>query len=203
MYAQSRLLSSLVLGVVFIAFLPVMFFIKRSRDLNQNRQLLNKSIVELIVEVVENIKLIYGYNLQNSSVEKFNTISSQLSIAANLASANRSIFSRIITCIISISLTLIIWAGAGQILNMQITSGSLVAFIIYALIGVSSLVGVLANVSEIQPQCDKLANLLELINQRVEAKEYKINTLSYITPFYSLYKHSFYQDFTRKRKLIS
>ena len=92
MYWQSRLLLGLVLLVVFAAFLPVIFFVKRAKNLNQNKQLLNKSMSELIVEVVENIKLIYGYNLQDSSVEKFNAISSKLTAATDLANINRSIF---------------------------------------------------------------------------------------------------------------
>jgi len=162
MYRQSHLLFALVLGVVVFALLPIIFFIKRSRNLSQNKQQLTKDMSELIVEVIDNIKIIYGYNLQSSSIAKFHKLSEDLTLASNDSSINRSIFFSVIVALVSISVTVIIWAGASQILDEKITSGSLVAFIIYAVMSVSSLIGILNNASEIQPQFEKLEHLFEM-----------------------------------------
>jgi ATP-binding cassette subfamily B protein len=164
MYYQSKMLFVLTSIVVVIICLPLIFFIKISKSLVSKQQKPLNKIAELIIETVQNIKLIYGYNLQNYSKEIFNAASKSLEIATNQSNRIRSIFFSCVIGFICISITLIIWAGSYQILNGGITSGKLIAFMIYAIMSVSSLIGILNNTSEIQPQLSKLYKILDLIN---------------------------------------
>jgi ATP-binding cassette subfamily B protein len=144
--------------------LPVIAFIKNSKKLSSKQSELHSKLTELVTDSAENIKLIYGYNLQNYSNKTFNDISRDLQETTNKTNIARSIFFSCLIGFICISITLIIWVGSYQILSNNLSSGSLVAFMTYAIMSVSSLVGILNNFSEIQPQFNKLDKLFQLIN---------------------------------------
>jgi len=177
MCLQSTLLFSVTIAVVLVVLLPLIWSIRYNKSSTQKYKDSLSKMAELTAETVDNIKLVYSYNLQDYSSRLFNSISQNLQTSSNRLNFRRSLFFSCIVCFICISVTLIIWAGSYQILSDNITSGQLVAFMIYAVMTVASLIGILNNYSELQPQLSRFNRLLEVIqNDNHEEQHFQIYT---------------------------
>ncbi len=163
MYLQNKILLCVTIGAMLLLSAPLIFFIKSSKSLNNNTRDLLDAMAELVFKTFDSIKLVYSYNLENSSRQEFEKIGQKIKAASNASSMFRSfVFALYIFCI-SISITVIIWIGSNQILANKMTSGSLVAFMIYALMSVSSLIAILNNITELQPNLIRLKQALTFL----------------------------------------
>ncbi len=164
MFCSSKMLFFITFGVMLLLSVPLIFFIKGSKLLNDNAKSLLDTMAELISKTFDNIKLVYGYNLEDSSSCKFQEISHKISSANNRSSTFRGFIFALYIFFISASTTLIIWMGSGQILANKMTAGDLAAFMIYAVMSVSSLIGMLNNLAELEPSLTKFEQVLTLLN---------------------------------------
>ncbi len=178
MCRQSYLLFAMSVSVSIVATLPLAFLLTQGKKTIQNEHSLSQTLINIFSQTISNIKLIYNYNLQEFSKATIAKINEQCNAARQANDLRRAILFSTIASTIAICITLVIWFGSRQTVYHQITSGALVAFIVYALMAVSSLIAIFNNLAEIKPNLEKLNGTFEIIDHTLcEQNIFTINTL--------------------------
>lgn len=164
MYSKIPLLALYVyfgVSIVGVAVLGIM----RKKPANQ-RFTTTAAIYELLAESIKNIKLLYSYNLQQNFLLRCKNYAQVLLDEASLLAAKKAAAISAVMAAITVAIILIITFASKQVVEHTITSGVLVSFIVYCAMFVSSLIGILNNCAQVQPQLEKLSALFALIDNK-------------------------------------
>lgn len=176
MYRQSSNLFYITFLALGFIVIPVYFVSNKYKGVNLDYNKLLDQIAKLLNEAINNIKLVYSYNLQDI---KYNDFEKQNNILRNtyyrLSVLRTAIFSLAI-CAISLSITLVIYMGFKGIGKGHITAGELVGFMMYGVMFVSSFIGVINNIALAYPYMRKLQRLIDLIQyDEYESSNFEVN----------------------------
>lgn len=176
MYRQSpNLFYITFLALGFIA-IPIYFVSNKYKGVTLDYHKLLDEITKLLTEAINNIKLVYSYNLQDikyNDFEKQNNILRETYYRLSIFRA--AIFSFAI-CAISLSITFVIYTGFTSLGKGHVTSGELVAFMMYGIMFIGSVIGAINNIALAHPYIKKLQRLIDLIqHDEYEFFNFKVN----------------------------
>lgn len=176
MYRQSpNLFYITFLALGFIA-IPMYFVSSKYKGVNLDYHKLLDEIAKLLTETINNIKLVYSYNLQEIKCNGFERQNNTLQDTYYRLGIFRAAIFSFAICAISLSITFVIYTGFKSIGKGYITAGELVAFMMYGIMFVGSFIGAINNIALAHPYIKKLQRLLDLIQyDEYEASDFKVN----------------------------
>ncbi len=150
MFCQSVKLSSIIIIIIPIIFLPIIKLSKNIRNISKKVMEEKASIISFIEENFSAIKTVYSFNQQNNINLSFDKkINSYLGHSDKRLKI-RSLFFALAISMIAAVIIMVIWIGSLDIINGKMTSGEMISFIYYAIIAGASAGGIAELFSEAQ-----------------------------------------------------
>ena len=164
MFITNLKLTLIVIAVVPVVMFPMMYFGRKVRSLSKESQDSIADIGTSAGEVIQNIKVVQSYVLEEFEKSAF---SQEVEIAFNVAKRRIKQRSILIATVIFMSfgsLSAMLWSGGMDVIDGTISAGELAAFIFYAMM-VGTSVGTVAEVyGELQRAAGASERILELMS---------------------------------------
>ncbi|MGX6960925.1 MAG: ABC transporter ATP-binding protein [Rickettsia endosymbiont of Pentastiridius leporinus] len=149
MFFESFKLASIVIITIPLLLFPIIKFGKHVKALSKKALEAKSLLASDIDESFYNIKAIYAFNNQANRITNFNNhLQGYLSSSADRLKI-RALFFAFSMALIFLSVTLVIWIGASDIVKGHLSAGQIISFIYYAIIAGFSSGGIFELLSEI------------------------------------------------------
>ena len=163
MILSSPKLSGLVLVAIPIIVLPL---VASGRAVRQRSRRAQDRLADASAYAAENlgaVRTMQAYNAQDAAGRRFEAASEGAYAAAREATAARAILTFVAIFLAFVSVIAVLWLGARDVLAGRMTGGELSQFVLYAVLGASSL-GELSQVwSEVSAAAGSAGRIAELL----------------------------------------
>lgn len=173
MFTVNVKLSLITLGILPITMILVKFVGKHVRNLTQKTHKEKSSIEGIISETLNNIKIIYSMNINDFRLTKLYDKNKDFHQFTENYLKARSLFFSISIASITLIILLVIWVGGIDVAEGNITPGSMVSFIFYALLSAFSIGGMADVFGDIQKFLTGAERIYELEETSIDKLEYK------------------------------
>lgn len=131
MFYENWKLTLAVMSTLPLMILAARIFQSRVKSAFQQVRKAVSNMNAFLQEHITGMPIVHIFNREQEELERFNVINKDL-LKANLnAVMYYSVFYPVIEVISSLTLAVLIWYGAGNVLNGEVSRGELVAFIMY------------------------------------------------------------------------
>ena len=166
MFATSPKLSAFVFVVLPVIVLPLVASGRTVRKRSRAAQDTLADATAYAAETLGAVRAMQAYNAQNATADRFSGAVESAYGAARNALAARAVLTGIVILLVFSSVLLVLWFGAHDVLAGRMTGGQLSQFVLYAVLGASSL-GQLSEVwSEIVAAAGAAGRIGELLAVR-------------------------------------
>ena len=132
MFSINVQLALVTLSVIPILFVITIIFKIKARGSYRRVRTAIAQISSFMQEQITGMYIVQVFNHEKKSFQKFDSIN-RIHLKANLDSVFAySLFYPAVELVSALAIALIIWYGSGQVLAIEITFGTLVAFIQYS-----------------------------------------------------------------------
>lgn len=166
-------LTSYVLLILPIILLPLIIIGRKTKKLSKENQQIIADCNSHIEETLSYLKTVHSYNRQNFEYKTFldlNNLAREVSYKRIKLRA--LLFSLVITLILS-AVAFVLWVGGQDVLNGQMSAGSLSSFIFYAILVATSIGGFSEVYSDWQRANGALERVMEITTAQSPIKENK------------------------------
>jgi ATP-binding cassette subfamily B protein len=164
-------LTSYVLLILPIILLPLIIIGRKTKKLSKENQQIIADCNSHIEETLSYLKTVHSYNRQDFEYKTFLNLNNLASAISYKRIKLRAIlFSLVITLILS-AVAFVLWIGGQDVLNGQMSAGSLSSFIFYAILVATSIGGFSEVYSDWQRANGALERVMEIINAKSTIEE--------------------------------
>ncbi|HJD55424.1 MAG TPA: ATP-binding cassette domain-containing protein [Rickettsia endosymbiont of Pyrocoelia pectoralis] len=149
MFFESFKLASIVIITIPLLLFPIIKFGKHVKALSKKSLEAKSLLASDIDESFYNIKAIYAFNNQANRITNFNNYLQDYLNSSAARLKIRALFFAFSMALIFLSVTLVIWIGASDIVKGNLSAGQIISFIYYAIIAGFSSGGIFELLSEI------------------------------------------------------
>ena len=132
MLVLSPKLTGLMLLVIPAILLPIIFLGRRVRGLSRSSQDRIASVGTIVSEVLAAIKVVQAFTQEAREATRFAAAVEATFTAAKRRIAVRAVMTAIVTFLIFGAITLVLWAGAADVVAGRMTGGTITAFLFTA-----------------------------------------------------------------------
>ncbi len=132
MLVLSPKLTGLMLLVIPAILLPIIFLGRRVRALSRSSQDRIASVGTIVSEVLAAIKVVQAFTQEAREATRFAAAVEATFTAAKRRIAVRAVMTAIVTFLIFGAITLVLWAGAADVVAGRMTGGTITAFLFTA-----------------------------------------------------------------------
>nr|WP_253308060.1 ABC transporter transmembrane domain-containing protein [Rickettsia endosymbiont of Ceutorhynchus assimilis] len=162
MFFESYKLTGIVIITIPLLLIPLIKFGKHVKALSKKALNAQAEIVSNIEESFTNIRAIHAFNQQTNKISDFDKqVVLYLKHSASRLKI-RALFFAVSIAVILTSITLVIWIGSMDIVAGNLSAGSMVSFIYYAIIAGISSGGIFELLSEMHLPLTALERVLTL-----------------------------------------
>ncbi|XVN40447.1 MAG: ABC transporter transmembrane domain-containing protein [Rickettsia endosymbiont of Argas persicus] len=165
MFFESFKLASIVIITIPVLMIPIIKFGKHVKALSKKALESQSLLASDINESFSNIKTIHAFGGQPAKITEFNNLlQDYLKYSADRLKI-RALFFAFSMAFIFLSVTLVIWIGALDIVKGNLSSGQIISFIYYAIIASFSSGGIFELLSEIHLPLAALERIVTIIDK--------------------------------------
>ncbi len=139
MFATSAKLSAFVFVVLPIIVLPLVASGRAVRKRSRTAQDTLADATAYAAESLGAVRAMQAYNAQGSTAARFSGAVEQAYEASRHATAARAILTGVVIMLVFASVLVVLWFGAHDVLAGRMSGGELSQFVLYAVLGASSL----------------------------------------------------------------
>ncbi|ADE30244.1 transport ATP-binding protein MsbA [Rickettsia prowazekii str. GvV257] len=165
MFFESFKLASIVIITIPILLVPLIKFGKHVKALSKKALESKSLLVSDIDETFNNIRVIYAFNHQINKIADFDTKLQSYLIYCKTRLKIRALFFAISIAVIFLTITLIVWIGASDIVQGDLSAGQIISFIYYAIIAGVSSGGIFELLSEMHLPTTALERIITIIDK--------------------------------------
>ncbi len=176
-------LSSMLIVIIVLLGIGASIINKKIRSLVRYAESAKMLSVGLVVESIINYKVIRAFNAKESMIRHFSSLSQDYQIKMVRRLQFRSIFFASIITTLLIIISFLVWYGNLQVQMGLLSSGSLVSFLFYAFISVTSFGGVIEVISNLDQSiasCSRIFSIISLAPEYSEEKHIKLDEAKFI-----------------------
>lgn len=164
-------LTSYVLLILPIILLPLIIIGRKTKKLSKENQQIIADCNSHIEETLSYLKTVHSYNKQDFEYKTFLDLNDLVGkISYKRIKLRAILFSLVIALILS-AVAFVLWVGGKDVLNGQMSAGSLSSFIFYAILVATSIGGFSEVYSDWQRANGALERVMEIINVKSPIKE--------------------------------
>jgi len=157
-------LTLVVFGAVPLVILPVVIFGRRVRKLSRDSQDSIADVGTYAGEILQHIKTVQSYTREDNERQAFNAeVEKAFSVAKNRI-INRGLLTALVILFAFAAIGVMVYMGASDVLQGNMTGGELAAFVFYAVVVASGVAAVSEVIGELQRAAGATERLLELMN---------------------------------------
>ncbi len=156
-------LTAVVFGALPLVILPIIIFGKRVRKLSRDSQDSVADVGTYASEVLQQIKTVQSYTREDKERSSF---SKEVEKAFNVAKSriiNRGLLTALVMLFAFSAIGLMVYMGASDVLQGNMSGGELAAFVFYAVVVASGIAAVSEVLGELQRAAGATERLLELL----------------------------------------
>ena len=173
MIISSPKLASMIALIIPLVVIPIALTGRRIRDLSNTAQEKIAASSALATETINAMHTVQAYAQEKAENKRFHSAVTDSVIATIKRIRMETIMSMLVVIMVFASITLILWMGAQDVINGQMTSGTLAQFVIYAVMA-STTTGALTQVwGELQRAAGALQRITELMSTQPEIQNPK------------------------------
>ncbi|GJL98930.1 MAG: ABC transporter [Methyloligella sp.] len=170
MVITSAQLSVMVILAIPIIVLPLMFYGRMVRRLSNTAQDTMAELNKFGAEMLSNIRTVQAFNAEEVVTNRFTQTNELTVLKAMVRTKARAFLTAIAIFLVMVSIVLILWYGAHDVISGDMSGGTLVQFMLYAVFAGGSL-GALTEVwGEIAQAAGAAERLSEFLNHKSELK---------------------------------
>ncbi len=156
-------LASLVVVCVPLVVVPILIYGKRVRQLSRQSQDKIAVVGAYVGEILGQIKTVQAYNHQLIDQQRFQAqVEEAFEIAKKRTQQRAFLITLVITLVMS-AIGLMLWVGGIDVIEGQISSGELAAFVFYSIIVGSAVASISEVIGELQRAAGAAERTLELL----------------------------------------
>lgn len=157
-------LTLVVFGALPIIILPVIIFGRRVRKLSRDSQDSIADVGTYAGEILQHIKTVQSYTREDNERQAFSAeVEKAFSVAKNRI-INRGLLTSLVILFAFTAIGVMVYMGASDVLQGNMTGGELAAFVFYAVMVASGVAAVSEVLGELQRAAGATERLLELLN---------------------------------------
>lgn len=165
MVITSAQLSIMVILAIPLIVLPLMFYGRVVRRLSNTAQDTMAELNKYGAEMLSNIRTVQAFNAQDNVTEHFSETNEQTVEKALERTKARAFLTAVAIFLVMVSIVLILWYGAHDVISGDMSAGTLVQFMLYAVFAGGSL-GALTEVwGELAQAAGAAERLSEFLNR--------------------------------------
>lgn len=156
-------LASLVVVCVPLVVVPILIYGKRVRQLSRQSQDKIAVVGAYVGEILGQIKTVQAYNHQLIDQQRFQAqVEGAFEVAKKRTQQRAFLITLVITLVMS-AIGLMLWVGGIDVIEGQISSGELAAFVFYSIIVGSAVASISEVIGELQRAAGAAERTLELL----------------------------------------
>ncbi len=168
MVITSAQLSVMVILAIPIIVLPLVFYGRVVRRLSNTAQDTMAELNKFGAEMLSNIRTVQAFNAESQVTNRFTQSNELTVLKAMVRTKARAFLTAIAIFLVMVSIVLILWYGAHDVISGDMSAGTLVQFMLYAVFAGGSL-GALTEVwGEIAQAAGAAERLSEFLNHKSE-----------------------------------
>jgi len=157
-------LTLVVFGAVPVVILPVIIFGRRVRKLSRDSQDSIADVGTYAGEILQHIKTVQSYTREDNERHAFNSEVEKAFRVAKSRIINRGLLTALVILFAFAAIGVMVYMGASDVLQGNMTGGELAAFVFYAVMVASGVAAVSEVIGELQRAAGATERLLELMN---------------------------------------
>ncbi len=168
MIVSSSQLSLMVIIAIPLIVLPLVFYGRIVRRLSSDAQTAQADLNKFGAEVFANMRVVQAFNSSKLVTKRFQDANERSVDKALSRTLARATLTAVAIFLVMASIIAILWYGASAVISGEITAGSLVQFMLYAVFAggaMGSLTEVWGEVAQAAGAADRLADFLDLEDQ--------------------------------------
>jgi ATP-binding cassette, subfamily B, bacterial len=170
LFLNSPKLTMYVLVIVPVVLVPIIFFAKRIRKYSLKNQASIAILSSHIEETLNGVKTVQSFCREDFESTSFSQkVDEALKIASDRIQA-RAILAAIVILAVLLSITTVLWVGGHDVLNGNMSSGSLSTFIFYSILVATSMGALSELVGDISRAAASAERILELLKIESDVK---------------------------------
>ncbi len=163
MIITSPSLSLMVVVAIPVVVLPLVFYGRMVRRLSTNAQEKMAELHQYGAEILSNIRAVQAFGAEEYVNDKFST-SNEVTVEKGMARTKaRAFLTAVAIFLVMVSIVLILWYGAHDVINGEMSAGVLIQFMLYAVFAggaMGSLTEVWGEISQAAGASDRLSEFL-------------------------------------------
>ena len=164
MLLTSPKLTSLVLLLVPLVLVPILVLGRRLRVLSRENQDWIAASSGQASEALNSVQTVQAFTHESQSKAEFGRVTEESFVSAKRRSNTRALLTVIVIFLIFVGIVGVLWMGARDVRNGDMSTGTLVQFLIYSIL-VAGAVAALSEIwSELQRAAGATERLIELLN---------------------------------------
>ena len=165
LFITNAKLMIIVVGCVPLVMLPMLFYGKKVKRLSRASQDSIANVGSYAGEIIQNIKAVQSYTQEQQEKKVFGShVEEAFGIAKSRVTQRAFLMSAVILMVFS-ALSVMLWVGGSDVINVSMTAGDLAAFIFYALMvamGVATVSEVFGDLQRAAGATERLVELLQV-----------------------------------------
>lgn len=156
-------LASLVVVCVPLVVVPILIYGKRVRQLSRQSQDKIAVVGAYVGEILGQIKTVQAYNHQLIDQQRFQAQVEEAFDVAKKRTQQRAFLITLVITLVMSAIGLMLWVGGIDVIEGQISSGELAAFVFYSIIVGSAVASISEVIGELQRAAGAAERTLELL----------------------------------------
>ncbi|MFZ1851770.1 MAG: ABC transporter transmembrane domain-containing protein [Nitrosomonas sp.] len=156
-------LASLVVVCVPLVVVPILIYGKRVRQLSRQSQDKIAVVGAYVSEILGQIKTVQAYNHQLIDQKRFQAQVEEAFEVAKKRTQQRAFLITLVITLVMSAIGLMLWVGGIDVIEGQISSGELAAFVFYSIIVGSAVASISEVIGELQRAAGAAERTLELL----------------------------------------
>lgn len=156
-------LASLVVVCVPLVVVPILIYGKRVRQLSRQSQDKIAVVGAYVGEILGQIKTVQAYNHQLIDQQRFQAQVEEAFEVAKKRTQQRAFLITLVITLVMSAIGLMLWVGGIDVIEGQISSGELAAFVFYSIIVGSAVASISEVIGELQRAAGAAERTLELL----------------------------------------
>lgn len=181
LFAQNHLLFGVSLAVILIYAVIVFVFNKPIKNINEKQMEENAQVTSYLVESLNGIETIKAFHSEDKAQTKTDTLFVKLLKSVFKGGMISNAQQTLTNAVYTIGTTVILWVGVNQILNGNMTLGSLITFnalLGYFLDPIKNLINLQPTMQTAIVAAERLSEILDLELEKTAAENRKLNPQS-------------------------
>lgn len=165
MVISSPQLSLMVIGAIPVVVLPLVFYGRMVRRLSNNAQETVAELNQFGSEMLSNVRTVQAFGAEGYVSNRFTSTNEETVVQGMKRTKARSLLTAVAIFLVMVSIVMILWYGARDVIAGNMSAGALIQFMLYAVFAggsMGSLTEVWGEIAQAAGASERLAELLEM-----------------------------------------